>query len=141
MANLITLKNNLKITPYHPVMTHGCWMYPVSISQFPNMVKCDAVYTILLDSGHTFNLNGHWVIGIGHNYKLGILAHDYFGSNLIIQDLQKLDGWESGFITIDPSYFVRDCIRENGNITGIQKPFIKSSSVLPSMSYSVLTNI
>ena len=137
-TNLVTLNNNLKITPYHPVLAKGIWSFPNSISNY-TMQKCNAVYTIVLEHSHTFNLNGYWVIGLGHNYKVGILAHDYFGSNQIIEDLKKLDGWESGFITINPSYFVRDYLGDNRNIISIQKPQDKTS-LLPTNS-SILVHI
>ena len=139
-TNLVTLNNNLKITPYHPVLAKGNWSFPNSLSNC-TMQNCNAVYTIVLEHSHTFNLNGYWVIGLGHNYKVGILAHDYFGSNKIIEDLKKLDGWESGFITINPSYFIRDYVGDNRNIIGIQKPQGKTSSLPLSPPPTALVNI
>ena len=71
------------------------------------------IYIILLDNYFTFNLNGYWVIGIGHNYKIGILTHNYFGSEKIVTDLKNNNGWINGIVTIKSSQFVRDYISRN----------------------------
>jgi hypothetical protein len=38
------------------------------------------------------------VILMGHNYTVGILKHEYIGSQKIIKDLQLLKGWEFGLV-------------------------------------------
>ena len=108
-SNLVTTPNGLKITPWHPIISHGLWSYPSNLYN-TKVENCNEVYTILLDSYHTFYLNGNWVIGLGHNYMLGILYHEYFGTNKIISDLIKHPEWETGIVTISYKQFVRDYI-------------------------------
>ena len=124
--NLVTTENGLKITPYHPIISRGVWVYPTNIYETKSE-KCSEVYTILLDNYHTFNLNGSWVIGIGHNYKAGILAHDYFGSDNIIKDLMKHNDWHTGIITITSSQFERDYI--TNEICGINTNTINNNTI------------
>lgn len=124
--NLVTTENGLKITPYHPIISRGVWVYPTNIYETKSE-KCSEVYTILLDNYHTFNLNGSWVIGIGHNYKVGILAHDYFGSDKIIKDLMEHNDWHTGIITITSSQFQRDCI--TNEICGINTNTINNNTI------------
>ena len=106
-VNLVTTPNGLKITPWHPIITHGVWCHPGNVFE-TKVETCNEIYTILLDKDFTFNLNGQWVIGIGHNYKIGILAHDYFGTHNIVRDLMAFSTWDSGIVTISssPNIFV-----------------------------------
>ena len=110
-TNLVTTERGLKITPWHPIVSHGVWCYPHTIHE-TNIEGCNEVYTILLDRYHTFNLNGSWVIGIGHNYMVGILAHDYFGTNKIVKDIMNHKDWLTGLVTINFKQFVRDPITQ-----------------------------
>ena len=109
-----------------PIISRGVWVYPTNIYETKSE-KCSEVYTILLDNYHTFNLNGSWVIGIGHNYKAGILAHDYFGSDNIIKDLMKHNDWHTGIITITSSQFERDYI--TNEICGINTNTINNNTI------------
>jgi len=108
-CKLVTTKNGLKITPWHPIISHSIWCFPESVAE-TKVENCNEVYSILLDNYHTFNLNGSWVIGLGHNYKIGILNHDYFGTNKIIEDMKKCDDWQTGTVTIRANQIIRDPI-------------------------------
>lgn len=108
-VSMVTTNKGLKITPWHPIISHGVWSFPANLYEAKEE-SCDELYTILLDNYFTFNLNGYWVIGIGHNYNLGILAHNYFGTNSIVNDLASQTGWSTGLVTIKSSQFVRDYI-------------------------------
>ena len=105
-------------------------MFPGNVFE-TKQENCDEIYSILLDDYFTFNLNGYWVIGIGHSYNLGILAHNYFGSQNIVNDLANDSGWSNGIVTIKSSQFVRDYISHN--IIGIRfdnpNPFIVEEKV------------
>ena len=129
-VNMCSTNNGLKITPWHPIITSGVWMFPGNVFE-TKQEKCDEIYSILLDDYFTFNLNGYWVIGIGHSYNLGILAHNYFGSQNIVNDLANDSGWSNGIVTIKSSQFVRDYISRN--IIGIKfddpNPFIVEEKV------------
>ena len=130
---LTTTKKGLKITPWHPIISQGIWCYPGNVFE-TKVETCDEIYTILLDKGFTFNLNGHWVIGIGHNYKLGILAHEYFGTDNIVKDLQANPGWNTGFVAINSSQYIRDCF--SNDIIGINKTVSNQNSCIMSHTIS-----
>lgn len=108
-VTMVTTDKGLKITPWHPIISHGVWSFPANLYK-TNEESCDELYAILLDNYFTFNLNGSWVIGIGHNYNVGILAHNYFGTKNIVNDLASQIGWSTGLVTINSSQFVRDYI-------------------------------
>ena len=126
---LTTTQKGLKITPWHPIISHGIWCHPGNVFE-TKLEICNEIYTILLDKDFTFNLNGHWVIGIGHNYKIGILAHEYFGTDNIVKDLRANPGWNTGFVVINSSQYIRDCY--SNDIIGINNVVSKHASITTS---------
>ena len=73
----------------------------------------------ILSNSHTINVSGYWAITLGHDYKVGILAHNYFGSKKIIEDLMHKPGWNDGHVIINDNQFVRDHI--DGEIVGLTR--------------------
>ena len=107
-TSIVTLGSGLKITPWHPVLINSEWKFPNDIGRVKHE-NCSAVYSILLDNGHTCNINDIWCIGLAHHYDKGILNHSYFGSSAIIKDMQALPGWKNGIITLNATYsIIRD---------------------------------
>ena len=104
-VKLVTIGDNLKITPWHPILTASGWEFPGKLSKIV-AEPCEAVYSILLDSGHTFMINNVWTIGLGHNYTEGILEHEYFGTNAVITDIKQLPGWSVGKVIINSRYSI-----------------------------------
>ena len=77
------------------------------------MVKCGAVYNLVVDREHIVFINEVPVILLGHSYTQGILRHDYLGSQKVIQDLERMPGWNTGFIILNG-----DCaLRQNKKLT------------------------
>jgi hypothetical protein len=118
---LVTFADGLKITPWHPVLYKGAWKFPNDIGKtVAKEEHCSAVYTLLLDKGHTVQLNNVWCICLAHSYTQSILQHDYLGTEAVIEDLRKLDGWDGGKVSINTSYFIRDSLSHE--LTGIITP-------------------
>lgn len=91
--------SGLEITPGHPMIYQGNWVLPRDI-QKSQLVACEEVYNIVVDSGHIIFVNGVGVILPGHNYKNSVLKNDYLGSQEVINDLSKMPGWNSGFLDL-----------------------------------------
>lgn len=36
------------------------------------------------------------------------MKHDYFGTQKILKDLKKMNGWESGYVTLSNNCLIRD---------------------------------
>ena len=91
----------LKITPWHPILNEKSeWVFPFNINN-SKLYEQKEVYNILLDSNHTCKINNTWCICLGHNYTQGILKHDFFGTQKVIENMKSLNGWEKGIIEID----------------------------------------
>mgnify|MGYP003705996713 CR=1 FL=1 len=120
ICHMVTFPNGLKITPWHPVLQdkHTDSMFQIDIDKwmFPNNIYlskiCEqtAVYSILLDNHHICCINNIWCICLGHNYTCGILKHEYFGSQKIVENMRIMKGWNNGLIKITSDDIVRDTL-------------------------------
>ncbi|CAF3370225.1 unnamed protein product [Rotaria socialis] len=109
-AKMIMLENNLIITPWHPIRVHDQWIMPCSLVSSPELIYCETVYNFVLDRGHTVLVNDTECVTLGHHFKEDIVRHPYYGSQRIIDDLQRLDLEQNntGFIEITQENLVRN---------------------------------
>lgn len=98
-ARMCQLDGGLKITPGHPIKWQGTWIKPKSIFEAES-VQCDYFYNLVVDCGHVARVNGVELILLGHGYTDGILKHDYLGSQRVIQDLQRVHGFDHGVVEL-----------------------------------------
>jgi len=96
-THLCKFPSGLVITAYHPMQDSGEWKFPKDIVE-PEQVSCDHVYSFLLDKVHTISVNGTRCICLGHDEKEEILAHDFFGSQKVVEAMKKMDGFSSGVV-------------------------------------------
>lgn len=78
-AKLCRLPGGLLITPGHPVFYQGEWRYPRDIAP-TQVVECEAIFNLVVDQGHIISCNQVPLILLGHDYREGILRHEYLGS-------------------------------------------------------------
>ena len=91
--------NNILLTPYHPIFYNGNWVFPINIKK-PIKVYVDYWYNVIVKNGFSIVINDIEVIGLGHQQNYGILYHPYFGTQKVIEDLRKYDGFEKGFVYV-----------------------------------------
>lgn len=65
-------------------------------------MACDAIFNLVVDTDHIAIINGVETILLGHSYSQGILRHEYYGSQRVIDDLRRLPGFEAGLVEILP---------------------------------------
>ena len=115
-AELVTLANGLKLTPYHPVKINGVFKFPIEIGKV-NWVACDVVYNFVLNEHHIMKINNIECVTLGHGLiNNDVVKHEYFGTDQVIKDLQKIGGWENGLIHLKSEW-----IRREGEIGIINK--------------------
>jgi len=105
--NLIQLEGGLKITQWHPIRVNGQFYFPNHFSR-EQEIQCEAVYDLVLDKGHTVFVNGVECVTLGHNFTGDVAGHDFFGTDKVIESLQKMNGWEDGSIDLSQATFVRE---------------------------------
>ena len=105
-------ESGLELTPYHPVrVAGGEWAFPIDLPEaVPKLAKTEYVYDFVLSAGHTVYVNGVACVTLGHGFTEKVVAHPYFGTQDVVDDLAALPGWTSGEVTIDPACFVRDAV-------------------------------
>jgi len=112
ICKMVSFDNGLKITPWHPIINeHGDWKFPFDMKDtYTSNGICEQteVYSILLDNYHTCRINDTWCICLGHNYTQGILKHEYFGSQKIVDNMRIMHGWYEGLIEINSNDISRD---------------------------------
>jgi|688.fasta_scaffold169456_2 uncharacterized protein YegL len=100
--------NGIYITPYHPIFIYNKWNFPITHFKSENKY-IDSIYNLVLDSNHSILINFIPVITLGHNFNYNnITKHEYFGSNKVINDLEKMNGYEEGLIECNKLEVIRN---------------------------------
>lgn len=104
-VDMIVYETGLKITPWHPVKvsTLSQWEFPAETDSGKRKhMYVDAYYNLVLESGHTVEMNGITVCTLGHGFTdNAVIRHPYFGTQAVVEDLKRCDGWEQGYIVLD----------------------------------------
>lgn len=125
-AALVQMPDGMRITPYHPISANNQgsfdqpgWIFPCEFLD-AREYDCPEVFNFVLDQHHSVLLNNCLTsVTLGHGYTKGILKHDYFGTQRIINDLKKIDGWDQGLVEMFPDWIKRD--PESGLVCRISK--------------------
>lgn len=100
--SLVTLPGGLRLTPYHPVHKEDGWYFPLDLATPERDAACDAVYNFVLAGGHAMVVNGVECVTLGHGLSAPVVAHPYFGTQAVVDDLRKMRGWEAGRVELFP---------------------------------------
>lgn len=105
------INTNLEITNYHPIFNDSTktWVFPINEDSMSiELTQENSVYNVVLDKYHIIEVNSVKCITLGHNYEFDVLAHPYFGSKKVIEDLNTNKEFvENGFIEIDGTNITR----------------------------------
>ena len=105
--------NNLKITPYHPIKIVsmagiGEWEYPID-SKKVETVKTDYMYTFVIDNRESVMVDDYVFSTYGHSLNdNNVIFHEYFGSDSVINDLKRFEGYSNGIVELRDDSFIRD---------------------------------
>lgn len=96
--------DGLEVTPWHPILFSGKWVFPADIEP-PQVVACDAVYSILLIKGqddeptaHSISVGGTWCVTLGHGLTTGddVRAHSFLGNyERVLESISMLPGFHN----------------------------------------------
>ena len=107
-VKMLRLTSGLTITPWHPVRPTPSaeWVFPADLAQVPqnrvqvNQVPISTYYTFVMETGHVMKIGGFEVIGLGHHFKGPVIEHPFYGTDAVIEMLQKHPGWDTGMVTL-----------------------------------------
>ncbi|CAF0873977.1 unnamed protein product [Rotaria sordida] len=119
-ANMVIVENDLIITAWHPIRYAGEWIMPCSLVSSVNEISCEAIYNFVLDQGHTMLVNDVECVTLGHGFKEDVVRHSYYGSERVINDLERLNLEQNngGLIEITEKMLVRSI--KSGLVNGLQ---------------------
>ena len=110
-------KDGSQLTPYHPVFLNERWAFPKENLYFTEKYISDTyVYNYVLESGHMVRFPNFYAATFNHGFTGDIIGHEYFGTNLVQDDLMKHPGWSDGFIRLENYKYLRD---ENNLVCGL----------------------
>ena len=99
--------NGLMVTPWHPIKYDDVWTFPKDISG-SNIEVCSDIYSFVLEEHHIMQIGGYEVICLAHGFQEGILKHDFWGTNKVIEALKDKPGYnvhhvllQTGCVKID----------------------------------------
>ncbi|CAF1053365.1 unnamed protein product [Didymodactylos carnosus] len=111
-------QSGLLITPWHPVRINGTWIFPDDIGKRIE-IECESVFNLVLNSGHIALINGSECVTLGHGFKEDVVAHEYYGTKKVLDDLREFDGFDEGHVIIKPQWIKRD--QKTGLVRGMQR--------------------
>ena len=107
-TQMVILDGGLIISPYHPIKNNGIWTFPIDCGPIKTR-HCPMIYNFVLENDHIMIINEVECVTLGHNYDTNsIIRHPYYGSQNVIQDLQKSNTWDHGEVVIRPNDTERD---------------------------------
>ena len=86
---------NLSITPWHPVRIAGEWKFPADLAPYTSR-PVKTVYNLVLPAVHIVYVEGYQCCTLGHGLQGKVIEHPFFGTDAVIQSLQKIPGWAEG---------------------------------------------
>jgi hypothetical protein len=103
--------NGLFITPWHPIKMNieSEWVFPNDLRQSVEH-DINTVYNLVLDKEHIVSINSILCVTLGHDIHEEIVEHEYFGSQKVIEDLKKCEGWDIGRPTYKNLVSIKDPI-------------------------------
>lgn len=104
---MVKFDDGLIITNYHPVLIENQWKFPIDLKP-AEKIYVSKYYNFVLEEGHSLLVNGVHCISLGHGIKEDVAEHEYLGTEKVINDLERLDGWDEGEVNVNLNMVVRD---------------------------------
>jgi len=103
-ALLTRLPNGLELTEWHPMRDRsGRWRFPHMLGERV-VVSASHVYNFVLEPGHpTVLVGGVPCAALGHGLTDPIVAHPYWGTRAVIDDMMSQPGWAEGRVVLSPT--------------------------------------
>ena len=87
------------------------------------------MFSFVIDVEHVMIINDVECVTLGHNFTEDpVVAHPYFGTQRVIEDLSAAPFWATGEVTLPPNPLLRDPL--SGLICGISPAALLTSALL-----------
>ena len=107
-ASPVQLPGGLLVTPWHPVMDQGSWEFPIYLAESVQR-PCEAVYSFVLETGQSMNINNVMCITLAHGITLDpVASHPFYGTTKVLEQLCVMPGWRQGLVQLKTGCIARD---------------------------------
>lgn len=107
-VEMVVFENGLEITPWHPVRIGNVFRFPADLRDV-HVVEAESVYNFVVSKHHIMRINGVDCVTLGHCFKENaVVAHEYFGSEKVVEDLKKIRGWQQGLVELQGGWIRRE---------------------------------
>ena len=116
--DIITLNDNLHITPYHPVKINDQWYFPKYIENAKQCdLQCNEVFSYILtkdtrEYGLGMIIGNYECATLGHGITGHIIEHLFFGTELVIDNLKQSTSYETGIVILQENNLIRNPITD-----------------------------
>ena len=106
--------DNLKITPYHPIIFNGKWSFPINVLSTlpnisePNVIDCPAMYTFVIENRESVIIEDYVFATYGHYLPGDVISHRYFGTYKVIYDLKNFPSYGNGYVQLTKDMFKKN---------------------------------
>jgi len=94
---MVQMPDGLVLTPNHPVRIRGVWM-PAAEAGGLVVQHVDVLYNFVLSTGHVMRVDGVECVTLAHGFSDPGVAHEYWGTSAVLEDLRAHRGWGSGLV-------------------------------------------
>lgn len=105
--NIVSI-NNLKITPYHPIIYDNKWQFPINITSNSKLYNTLYLYSFETENKQSIMIDEFIFATLGHGIIGDVIQHDYFGTNKVINDIMKFDEYDNGIVLLEQNMIKRD---------------------------------
>jgi Mg-chelatase subunit ChlD len=91
--------NGVAFTPFHPIELNNRWIFPCDIGIIIE-IEIESWFNLVLEGSKVVVLNGVRAITLGHGMIDGVLAHPYFGTEMVIKALKQYPEYTHGKVKI-----------------------------------------
>jgi len=91
----MTQIGRLSITPWHPIRRNGEWIFPAHVHGYQDRLV-QTVYNLVLSRGHIIDVEGIQCVTLAHGFREPGVAHDFFGTHVVIESMQRQPGFTEG---------------------------------------------
>lgn len=92
--------NGVYITPWHPVKIGDTWKFPADVDEECYYIDDKYIFNLVLDSKHVVEINDLQCITLGHGMKGDVVGHKFFGTQAVINDLKRFEGYDEGKVLL-----------------------------------------
>jgi len=95
-------KDGMRITPWHPILHEGVWVFPSEVTQIYQFDNVPSLFSYVMEERDisAISVNGIPMVTLGHNVSGDIREHPFFGTEHVRDALNTMKGYNEGHVQV-----------------------------------------